>query len=283
MHPASRSGSIPRPRSKDKKMNGSGEQRYGSGFEKISKKLKLMYPCACCGENSYQLKEVHHIDADKKNSEISNLVVLCIKCHSKVHKKEIHLSSFLSYKDVSFHINYNYIPSEEDKWIMSNSIIKIIPSIPVKIGYQFRKNNIKGFISLGSKGQGGVGYYIGMVIDDKLIGVLGFSNPEYGDFSVFLKGDTTPSFYKNSTDLLLYILRTKEVKKALEDHFNREISTAYSLVFTQHEQINRYRKHGKLVKKLKIKGGYNLGYLFELGTISSIKEAKSLWFQKNKI
>jgi hypothetical protein len=116
-----------------------------------------------------------------------------------------------------------------------------------------------------------------------LIGVLGFSNPEYGNFDVFLKADTTPSDWQYSTDLLLYALRTVEMRTILESKFNRSIGTAYSMCFSQHHEINRYRKHAKLVKKEAVKGGFNLGYMFDLGTIPSLKAAKSLWMQNHKM
>ena len=122
-----------------------------------------------------------------------------------------------------------------------------------------------------------------MVIDDVLIGVLGFSNPEYGTYSLFLKADTTPSVCEYSTDLLLYVLRTKEVKNYLEAKFNREIKNVYSMCFSAYDTISRYRKHGELVTKKPMKNGFNLGYLFEMGTIPSIKEAKAQFFQKHKL
>lgn len=143
---------------------------------------------------------------------------------------------------------------------------------------KFRRENIKGFIR-----PGGCNYYIGLQHCDFLIGVLGFSNPDFGKFHIMLKADTTPAEYEYSTDLLLYVLRTKQVQQLLEKRFNRTVSNAYSMCFSQHDQINRYRKHGEQVKKVATKGGFNLGYLFELGNIPTIKAAKSLWMQKHDI
>ncbi|MFZ4546812.1 MAG: hypothetical protein ACOYN4_05230 [Bacteroidales bacterium] len=153
----------------------------------------------------------------------------------------------------------------------------MIAGLNPELANQFRRENVKGFIHIG-----GCNYYIGLIHCDFLIGVLGFSNPDHGNFSVFLKADTTPSEWENSTDLLLYVLRTKQVKSALELKFHRTVETAYSMCFSQHNQINRYRKHAELVKKVPIKeGGYKLGYLFNLGNISTLKEAKSMWMQKH--
>ena len=40
--------------------------------------------CAKCGK---RYKEVHHIDVDKTNNELSNLIPLCRKCHIATHVK----------------------------------------------------------------------------------------------------------------------------------------------------------------------------------------------------
>jgi len=39
--------------------------------------------CANCGK---QTREVHHIDANRKNNELDNLILLCRSCHFAVHK-----------------------------------------------------------------------------------------------------------------------------------------------------------------------------------------------------
>ena len=47
------------------------------------------YPneCAVCGyneDNDISLLEVHHIDEDRSNNEINNLIILCPNCHRKL-------------------------------------------------------------------------------------------------------------------------------------------------------------------------------------------------------
>jgi len=113
---------------------------------------------------------------------------------------------------------------------------------------KFRKQHVRGFIIPGS-----CNHYIGVASGNLLFGVLGFANPSYGNYDIFMKADTTPSEFKGSTELLLYVLRTREVKEALERKFCREINTIYSMVFTVHHQITRYRKHGELVNKIPIR------------------------------
>jgi 5-methylcytosine-specific restriction endonuclease McrA len=47
-------------------------------------KAKFNHKCAICDGSSKKLA-VHHIDYDKKNSSINNLVPLCFSCHSKTN------------------------------------------------------------------------------------------------------------------------------------------------------------------------------------------------------
>ena len=62
---------------------------YGSEFDSSLKekvRFKDSYKCQICGcsqvENARQLS-IHHIDYNKKNNNINNLVSLCISCHTK--------------------------------------------------------------------------------------------------------------------------------------------------------------------------------------------------------
>jgi len=242
------------------------------------------------------------------------------------------------------------LASSQKEWFNSTSSLKILNSFPPSKAMEFRKKHIRGFITPGA-----CNHYIGVSCGDLLFGVLGFANPSYGKYDIFMKADTTPSEYKGATELLLYVLRTKEVKEALEKKFCREINTIYSMVFTIHQQITRYRKHGELVTKIPIRTnkqtedeklkrfangkvktelragrlkvqpceicgvsdyveahhkdyskpleinwlcrkhhderdgidetcykieGYNLGYIFQAGSIVSLKEAKARFIQK---
>lgn len=45
-------------------------------------------PCRICGENKYELLDVHRIEWGGKYSYY-NCVVLCTRCHRRVHSKEI--------------------------------------------------------------------------------------------------------------------------------------------------------------------------------------------------
>ena len=252
-------------------MNGSGINRYGSGFEKISKKMKLLYPCAICGEKDYSLKEVHHIDENKKNSDPNNLIVLCIDCHKLVHNGK------QSLPEQSNKIkNKKILLSNDHNWINNKSKVDLI-IIDSKTAMKYRKQNIKGWVK-----PGGCNLYLGMIIDNVLRGVLGFSNPDYGNYGLMLKADTTNSDEKYSIDLLLYLLKSNKCRELLEKKFNRIINNVYSTCFSSHIEISRYRKHGEKVKSIETNGGYNISYLFELGKYQTIKEAFSLFLQKHK-
>ena len=63
---------------------------YPDSFDSnLKRKVKKQYNylCQSCGENVYGLKRghVHHIDGDKQNCVIDNLVLLCATCHNAVH------------------------------------------------------------------------------------------------------------------------------------------------------------------------------------------------------
>ena len=42
--------------------------------------------CECCGYDTLNICEVHHIDKDRTNNELDNLIVLCPNCHMSIHK-----------------------------------------------------------------------------------------------------------------------------------------------------------------------------------------------------
>jgi len=46
--------------------------------------------CEICG---HAAKEVHHINKDKTNHSLDNLLLLCCKCHGRVHRGKKHKTS----------------------------------------------------------------------------------------------------------------------------------------------------------------------------------------------
>ena len=66
---------------------------YGTGITNYRDKAFSSYEvvCATCGfDNEYAL-EVHHIDKNRSNNNINNLIILCANCHTLVHKNKLSL------------------------------------------------------------------------------------------------------------------------------------------------------------------------------------------------
>lgn len=42
--------------------------------------------CTICGNDDNDVIEVHHIDKNRTNSDVDNLICLCANCHRKVHR-----------------------------------------------------------------------------------------------------------------------------------------------------------------------------------------------------
>lgn len=48
------------------------------------------HKCADCGYNAHEeILEVHHIDRNRSNNSLENLVILCPNCHSLRHKNNL--------------------------------------------------------------------------------------------------------------------------------------------------------------------------------------------------
>lgn len=45
-----------------------------------------IHKCAVCGLDEECCLEVHHIDENRKNSSVDNLIILCANCHARVHR-----------------------------------------------------------------------------------------------------------------------------------------------------------------------------------------------------
>lgn len=59
------------------------------GNEHIYRDLIEIHKCARCGDTGIKRSlHVHHIDGNHTNNEISNLMVLCYKCHRELHNRK---------------------------------------------------------------------------------------------------------------------------------------------------------------------------------------------------
>ena len=75
-------------------------EEYGLEFDSSLKeqvRFRDKYTCRMCGcsqlENGKQL-DVHHIDYNKKNNVLDNLIALCHSCHSKTNINREHWMKF---------------------------------------------------------------------------------------------------------------------------------------------------------------------------------------------
>ena len=112
---------------------------------------------------------------------------------------------------------------------------------------------------------------------------------------------TLKDLYKNLHKQELYkdlsfkdfkILSIKIFKDIISDIFNsKEVNLPHGMgklflvpYITKGNVIDYglTRKFGKKIKSVETKDGFNVSYLFELGSIKTIKEAVSLFFQKHK-
>lgn len=64
-------------------------KRYRSKiYQKKMNDLGLMKACMSCGYNSYPILEIHHIDHNRSNNKVENLLVVCPNCHVLIHKED---------------------------------------------------------------------------------------------------------------------------------------------------------------------------------------------------
>ncbi len=88
---------------------------YGAEFDNSLKeqvRFRDNYKCKECGcsqvENGRQL-DVHHIDYNKKNNNMNNLIALCISCHGKIRiNREYWIKYFKKREYEKFYINCTY-------------------------------------------------------------------------------------------------------------------------------------------------------------------------------
>ena len=83
---------------------GKSFEEYGAEFDNSLKeqiRFRDNYKCKVCGcpqiENGKQL-DVHHIDEDKQNNKLENLISLCHRCHLKIRIKKEYWKNYFQQK-----------------------------------------------------------------------------------------------------------------------------------------------------------------------------------------
>ena len=59
-----------------------------SSYRDIMSRKSLINECKVCGIKDKRILIIHHIDHNRKNNDVSNLVCLCLNCHFLVHHDE---------------------------------------------------------------------------------------------------------------------------------------------------------------------------------------------------
>lgn len=101
------------------------------------RKLGLNYygeQCELCGyDEDVRLLDVHHIDENRNNNDINNLIVICVMCHAKITRKVCQLvDRLLIYNDKEISTKLNYISDVYYKiycFDKNNNLVNIFYSI----------------------------------------------------------------------------------------------------------------------------------------------------------
>ena len=73
---------------------------YGDGSYRKAAMDKYGAKCSACGITGNHLLVVHHVDGDRENNSVNNLVVLCHNHHANRHKKLLNGEYVLDYKQL---------------------------------------------------------------------------------------------------------------------------------------------------------------------------------------
>ena len=65
-----------------------------STYRRILKQSKIPEICLLCETDDIRVLAVHHIDKDRTNNALSNLIWLCHNCHFLIHHDKAELSRF---------------------------------------------------------------------------------------------------------------------------------------------------------------------------------------------
>lgn len=57
----------------------------GSTYSKLAFRTYI-HKCAMCGLEEECCLQVHHIDENRENNNVDNLIILCANCHSRIHR-----------------------------------------------------------------------------------------------------------------------------------------------------------------------------------------------------
>lgn len=116
--------------------------------------------------------------------------------------------------------------------------------------------------------------------DKYLIGAFGFDYSKDDKYSLFLLSDfCTNNDIRLLSKLILFIIKTKEVKKIIERKITEKMKNGYTKVYTTMPVSMKYRG---AFKKVKTQDRKSLQYEFNFGDINSIKDAVREYIKRRK-
>ena len=83
----------------NKKNSQSKSRKYISAKIRSLLQKEIKSICPICSNEDVEHFQVHHIDENPMNNEISNLFMLCPNCHSKITKGDISFEKVMKYKE----------------------------------------------------------------------------------------------------------------------------------------------------------------------------------------
>ena len=85
---------------------------YGTGLGIYQRICKEKHGDKCLSCEKTQNIHIHHIDCDRTNNDISNLIPLCPSCHKRIHFK---LNDGMSHEEASEYVKTNKVSPRYDK------------------------------------------------------------------------------------------------------------------------------------------------------------------------
>ncbi len=65
-----------------------------SVYRNLLSRAKQIKVCQICCEKDSRVLAVHHLDRNRENNDVTNLVWLCHNCHFLVHHNKVELAKF---------------------------------------------------------------------------------------------------------------------------------------------------------------------------------------------
>lgn len=116
--------------------------------------------------------------------------------------------------------------------------------------------------------------------DKYILGAFGFDYSKDSNYSLFLLSDfCTNNNIRLLSKFILFIIRTKEVKKLVERKLVEKVNNGYTKVYTARPVSMKYRG---AFKKVKLHNKKYLVYEFTFGDIESIKDAVMEYIKRRK-